>query len=221
MNRNGIAHAWTPLTPPEEPVQIRRALDGLMQEHKVTEQSICARCGRERRTIALLSDTGRQKSKGWQERPEGGDWGYGIEWCQVSKPPVPSYAFREVFKPEEVEQFARISARVNAIRSYNQADLRSGFEGEVRCHELARAVARIWRTLDVIDGKYGLVEHSWLVDPRFRCHVIDTYVPGALPQVQLIDVSPLGIPNRYHPGPNRTDIRLDIVEALCNRMNPK
>src|SRR6185369_612291 len=218
MMRVRRAHAWMPLAPPEALVPIARALDGLVQDYKVLSHEICARCGRERRTATLLSPKGfPMDRKHFQERENGAErWGWGVESCDVPKPGVPSYAFREVFKPEEVEQLAKISARVNAIRFYNQADLVRGFEGEVRCHELARAVARVWRTLDVVDGKYGIVEHSWLVDPRFPYHVIDTYTPGALPQVQLIDVSPLGIPNRYHPGEDRRDIRLPIVEDLYN-----
>lgn len=220
MNR-GIAHAWTLLSPPSGFVQVARALDGLIQDFRVESQSICSRCGRERRTIVLLSPAGFPAKTNWQEKADGGDWGWGVEFCKVSRPIVPSYAFREVFRSEEVEQFAKISARVGSIRFYNQANLVRGFDGEVRCHELARAVARVWRTLDVIDGKYGIVEHSWLVDPRFPYHVIDTYTPGALPQVQLIDVSPLGIPNRYHPGENRSDVRPQVVDAIFNILDRK
>lgn len=87
----------------------------------------------------------------------------------------------------------------------------------VRCHELARAVGRVL-DLPVVDGRYGAMEHSWLyVPPASRALVLDVYVPGALPQVQLC-ASWLGAPVMYRAGKDRTDIRVHIVERLLSKM---
>lgn len=55
---------------------------------------------------------------------------------------------------------------------------------KLRCHEVARIVGTILR-LDVIDGHYGAVDHSWCLTPRKR--ILDPYCVGRLPQVQLVD----------------------------------
>lgn len=61
----------------------------------------------------------------------------------------------------------------------------------IRCHELAHAMQRIFISLGIqfetVDGMYGPIEHTWLVTTRGN--ILDTYVPGREPQVQLIDMS--------------------------------
>ena len=86
---------------------------------------------------------------------------------------------------------------------------------ELRCHELARAIRRVIgdRTLLVVDGHCGPVEHSWL-----RCAdgvIVDAYVPGRLPSVQIVDSIVAGL---YRPGPARRDIRRAIVTRLVGEM---
>jgi hypothetical protein len=94
--------------------------------------------------------------------------------------------------------------------------------GEVRCHELARAVGRVLG-LPVQDGRYGMVEHSWLwtEEPRGRQpNVIDVYAVGRLPMVQLVDMGHFLPENRsYVPGPERDDVRGDVVDLLVESMS--
>lgn len=85
----------------------------------------------------------------------------------------------------------------------------------VRCHELARVIEPLlgnrWH---VVDGHVGTVEHTWLVW-RGKGHVVlDVYVPGALPQVQLVDCNPLWRRDGYKPGEPRRDIRPVIIGWL-------
>ena len=95
------------------------------------------------------------------------------------------------------------------------AHVSDGWGNELRCHELARAIHHVIgdRTLVVVDGHCGPVEHSWL-----RCAdgvIIDAYVPGRLPSVQIVDTIVAG---PYRPGPERRDIRGEIVDQLIVEM---
>lgn len=108
-------------------------------------------------------------------------------------------------------------------------------DGEpLRCHEVARVVAHFIRR-PVIDGRYGALEHSWLGlqpdngDEGYRDTVrrvsqhgklLDTYAPGRVPQVMLVDASAITIPERisYEPGPQRTDIREELVGQLIRHV---
>lgn len=94
---------------------------------------------------------------------------------------------------------------------------------ELRCHELARAVARYFEgdALDpvVVDGKFGIADHSWLIigrDKRIYAHVLDVYAVGSLPMVQLVDVMSVSIrrARQYVPGEVRSDIRTDVIDRL-------
>ncbi len=91
----------------------------------------------------------------------------------------------------------------------------------VRCHERARAVGECLG-LSACDGHIGAVEHSWLWLAKHRGarQALDIYVPGALPQVQLVDTwSPLGA--RYRPASRpRDDIRAAVVAELVACMLP-
>lgn len=59
-----------------------------------------------------------------------------------------------------------------------------------RCHEVARVVGKLLK-LDVVDGQYGGMQHSWctlepLEETRWGAKLLDPYAVGRLPQVQLV-----------------------------------
>lgn len=106
----------------------------------------------------------------------------------------------------------------------------------LRCHEVARAAARIFYCMEVQDGHVGArsrnfvgIEHSWLwTKPDFPGlakpmrivawggNILDPWVQGGYPPAQLVSgnlaVGEIGI--RYRPGLPRTDIREDVVDAI-------
>lgn len=87
----------------------------------------------------------------------------------------------------------------------------------VRCHELARAVGELLG-LEVVDGSYGAMEHSWIVIRSGKALlVLDVYVPAALPQVQLRPYW-FGAPVMYRPGETRKDIRKRVMTQLLATM---
>lgn len=115
---------------------------------------------------------------------------------------------------QQEERFWRIAKEI-------VVDLPHGIDGqEVRCHELARVVAS-YLDLPYQDGHYGFVEHTWIwTQPledelqRWRLpNILDVYVPGQLPQVQLIHTS-VHLPLPYIWGPPREDIREGVVTKL-------
>lgn len=139
-----------------------------------------------------------------------------------------TYAERVCFDPLHLRTLKRVEACVARI-----ADT---WGNDLRCHELARAVQRVlelgaaqrararpWVRASsnsdevvpvVVDGKCGPVEHSWL---RFSDGVIiDPYVPGRLPAVQIVD--PI-VGTAYRPGPDRDDIQQAIVDQLVLEMH--
>lgn len=106
--------------------------------------------------------------------------------------------------PETVEAWRRASRIVAAIPD-DFADI------ALRCHELARAVARIIGGT-VVDGHFGAVEHSWITVPEA---ILDPYQPGTIPPCVLVSSWPL-LPyaRLYEPGEPRTDVDDDLVESL-------
>lgn len=123
-----------------------------------------------------------------------------------------NYAESEIFPPEEVRLWKQAVRLIEAIPD----------EGvpEFRCHELARAVGHRLG-LKVQDGRYGFVEHTWLwVTPFenrwFLPNILDVYVPGRLPQIQLIHTNRTVLPVNYSWTEPRGDIREDIVRDLCS-----
>lgn len=92
----------------------------------------------------------------------------------------------------------------------------------LRCHEVARAVGRALG-LPVQDGKYGSVDHTWLwtspLDPQAgeRPNILDVYVVGRLPQVQLVHYTGI-LPewNAYKRTLFRGDIDHALVETLVS-----
>jgi hypothetical protein len=121
---------------------------------------------------------------------------------------VITYAERACFASAHLRLRARAEALV--------ARVSSTWGNELRCHELARALhlaVSDERVLVVVDGKCGPVEHSWL---RFSDGVIlDPYVPGRLPSVQIVDPIVAG---SYRPGDPRDDIWQWIVDRLVLEM---
>ncbi len=134
------------------------------------------------------------------------------------------YAAREVFSAQEKALLGSAQAFVSTV-PYELLD-----GAPVRCHELARAVGRLL-DLEVGDGHFGFVEHSWLWTtpfPKEPCgpswglpNVLDVYVPGALPQVQLVD-SASSLPFRYsHRSIKDLIIRERVVERLLDIITRK
>jgi len=94
----------------------------------------------------------------------------------------------------------------------------------LRCHEMARAVTRLLDPAEgvqvhVEDGKFGAVEHSWLLLVGRGPAILDVYAVGTLPPVQLHDMSPaLPTMRNYEKGFPRTDIREDVVDTVVAAM---
>lgn len=92
---------------------------------------------------------------------------------------------------------------------------------ELRCHELAHALGIYFRgnplRIQVEDGRYGLVNHSWLywLGPSTYT-ILDPYCIGRLPMVQLIHMNAIGLGHNstYNIGPARTDIDHTTVQRL-------
>lgn len=128
-----------------------------------------------------------------------------------------SYSETNVFNAEELSLLGRATRMVARVAEP---------AGErLRCHELARAVAQLLQ-LRVIDGKFGPVDHSWIVFPRKRhtmLHaILDVYAVGRLPMVQLVDGGVLsGNGELYKPGPRRADVDFELVQELVHQMEPE
>lgn len=84
------------------------------------------------------------------------------------------YSAREIFQPAELDLLGRVQLAVDLLGS--------DFD-KIRCHELARAVGKFFK-LDIVDGYYGIVEHSWCLTPNG--HILDPYCVGGMPQVKLV-----------------------------------
>lgn len=118
-----------------------------------------------------------------------------------------TYAERSCFHPSHLGALTRAQELV--------ARVSSTWGNELRCHELARAVQRTLgdNTLVVVDGHCGPVEHSWL---RFSDGaILDPYVPGRLPAVQIVDAI---VAVAYRVGVPRLDIRRSIIDRLVVEM---
>lgn len=133
------------------------------------------------------------------------------------------YAETDVFTRREVDLLRRAQLIVDHVSRDEPNVITMGFSGRlVRCHELARVVARFFGDdVTVQDGKYGIIDHTWLWLRRLTLapgdaipHILDVYVPGGLPQVQLIDTSAMLQPGKRYRWPFDHDIREDIVERL-------
>lgn len=110
----------------------------------------------------------------------------------------------------------------------------------LRCHEMARAAARIFK-MEVQDGAVGGsssvfagIEHSWLwTKPGFpgfenviqlvdwKGNILDVCVQGGFPPAQLVSGHlAVGLMGRhYRPGPPRTDINEALVDEIEARFH--
>lgn len=131
-------------------------------------------------------------------------------------PAMISWAEAGILKPSEVALFKRAVRMVEAIEEPEP--------GTFRCHEIARAVGHVLG-LQVQDGQYGIVEHSWLWLEEYGDHmpddppkILDPYSVGRLPQVQLLDnLWKLPHMKNYRwktVGESLTDIRKGDIEAI-------
>lgn len=118
------------------------------------------------------------------------------------------YAEAKVFPLSVVADFYRATRLVNRLSAYDPT-------GDwVRCHELARAISPLLLTKwEVVDGKYGPCEHSWLMNDRGV--ILDVYAVARLPQVQLIDGLWPGNYKRFRREEPRTDIKHGVVRWLA------
>lgn len=123
---------------------------------------------------------------------------------------------QRVFPRGVLAQWASARDAVANLRS-----LPDSVQERIRCHELARAIARR-RSIDakVVDGKYGRVEHSWLLIHGSE-YVLDVYCCGRLPQVQVIDMfCGLLHSTLYVEGDPRNDIDQMMVDLLWSHSIP-
>lgn len=119
---------------------------------------------------------------------------------------VITYAERVCFHAFHLHLLFRVEALV--------ARVSRAWGDELRCHELARAVQRVLgEDVGVVDGKCGPVEHSWLACAGGV--ILDPYVPGRLPAVQIVD-SIVG--TLYRHGAPRDDIRHETIDRLVLEM---
>lgn len=135
-----------------------------------------------------------------------------------------SYSQTNVFTGEELSLLHKATALVEKITDDGS---------EIRCHELARAVGEVLQ-LEVADGQYGFVEHSWLWTTSFpkdlhegQLHgdfpnILDVYSVGQLPIVRLVSCDHPQLPHLgwgYRPSfTKRTDIRHSVVSHLVREM---
>lgn len=99
-------------------------------------------------------------------------------------------------------------------------------EGNVfRCHEVARVASFFLsqRSIPhhVVDGKFGLVDHSWLEIPhptgQRGYDLLEVYAVAALPPVQIFDVTSVGVSRSrtdgYRPlgALTLSELRLDAI----------
>ena len=133
------------------------------------------------------------------------------------------YAKTHIFKARELVLLDRATIFVKRIRDR---------EPEIRCHELARAVGRVLH-LEVQDGYYGYVDHSWLwishlevghSDRMGLPNILDVYSVGQLPVVRLVDCAHSQLPHAgfaYRPGVFRSDINESLVTKLVVGMTSR
>lgn len=123
---------------------------------------------------------------------------------------TPFVVFDGMFSDQVLERYERAREFVSLVPD----DL-----GLIRCHELTRAVARyLGATVEVQDGHFGAVTHSWLWADRSgpMPPILDVYFPGVVPQVVLVHHGSAALPFRgcYRQGPFRRDIDTMMVSRI-------
>lgn len=126
------------------------------------------------------------------------------------------YAERHHLSPVLVAVYRRACTLVERV-SHTARD-----GSEVRCHELARAVAHRLAVggsaAEVVDGSLWCVEHTWiLLQGQGERALLDVYAPGRVPQVQLLHDHPV-VSRGYERGPERRDVRQVVVDDLLLAM---
>jgi hypothetical protein len=134
------------------------------------------------------------------------------------------YSVREIFAEQELEL---LRAAQNIVKLIPLDD--------IRCHELSRVVGTLLK-LEVQDGYYGFVDHSWLWTKPFESrglrpdknrtrvgfpNILDVYCVGSLPQVRLIDCQHTALPHvgwAYRPDRARDDIDEVLVDTLVTTL---
>lgn len=132
------------------------------------------------------------------------------------------YTERKMIPPAVKEKFDLATRLVQSLGT-----LPDEIQEKVRCHELARAIAKTMYISGVVDGKYGHVEHSWIVlhhkqdeynGVREKFY-LDVYSCGRLPMVQVLDTF-FGLKHAslYTAGPLREDIDQSMVDLLHDHL---
>lgn len=100
-----------------------------------------------------------------------------------------SYAENTVFSQLEQVAWRTATQLVDGLNRCLSVQEQEG----LRCHELARAVAHALGEgdVEVVDGYYGYVNHSWLRFKAQPTHLLDVYAVGRMPMVQLVDAEGL------------------------------
>ena len=132
-----------------------------------------------------------------------------------------SYSEVNVFNASE-QQVHKRAIRLVACLDEKLVSIHRSEPRVIRCHELARAVGSIL-DLPHEDGKYGIIDHSWLLlttkhslsSEIMKASILDVYAIGRLPQVQLLTGEPR-VPDwkSYKPLGDRDDIDEDFVIEL-------
>lgn len=130
------------------------------------------------------------------------------------------YSAINVFTAEEIKTWHRAKELIENLPHDNHI----GFE--VRCHELARAILQCLGNrhpgIQVRDGKFGIVDHSWIDWVRRGKQIIlDVYSVASFPMVHLVDFDgSIGIrgARKYVEQEFRTDINENQVSELVAEM---
>ena len=132
-----------------------------------------------------------------------------------------SYSALHIFNDRERILLARAARLVRKVKDPGAENKES--PDIIRCHELARAVGKVL-DLRYIDGKFGFVDHTWLLTFQKagdKDNILDVYAVGSLPMVILVNASYLTLSHHklYTPGRRpRTDIKQDVVDSLVKQM---
>lgn len=142
-----------------------------------------------------------------------------------------SYSMRHIFTENDLALLAFAKRAVALAPHELYVEETSRKTREVRCHELARAVADVMalgRTngsreippgFCVADGCRGPVEHSWIFYHwGGETRILDVYTPGTTEQVQIVDPRSTG--KLYYTSDLIESVRSNDVESLVMAMRP-
>jgi len=134
-----------------------------------------------------------------------------------------SYSEKDVFSSREMSLFRVSTAIVAAFPSSDYQDR------PLRCHEVARALGGLLQ-LEVQDGFYGFVDHTWLWTSPLRTdrlvgrigfpNILDPYSVGSMPPVRLVAGGHTGLPHigwSYRPV-EKHEWEESVVEDLKGRV---